>query len=62
VPDETDPFGRPLREEETDAFGVPIAPDSQPPPQWQAPVSETTWEPQNRALHDRMVRSRVIRT
>jgi uncharacterized RDD family membrane protein YckC len=45
VPDETDAFGRPLRGEEIDAFGAPIAPHSQPPPQWQAPVSATTWEP-----------------
>jgi uncharacterized RDD family membrane protein YckC len=45
VPEETDAFGRPLRGEETDAFGAPVAPDSQPPPTWDAPVASTTWEP-----------------
>jgi uncharacterized RDD family membrane protein YckC len=45
VPEENDPFGRPLRGEETDAFGAPVAPESQPPPQWVPPAVETTWEP-----------------
>ena len=45
MPEETDAFGRPLRGEETDAFGAPVGPDSQPPPQWQAPVAETAWMP-----------------
>jgi uncharacterized RDD family membrane protein YckC len=45
VPDEHDPFGRPLRGEETDAFGTPAAPDAEPAAQWQPAEPATTWEP-----------------
>ena len=47
MPDEHDPFGRPLRGEETNAFGAPLAPDPEAaaPAQWQAPTATTTWQP-----------------